>query len=364
MPDVRLYVNGRIYSGWKSISIARSLDAISGRFDLETMDRWDAQRQPWTIFPGDECELKIDGTPVITGYVDRASPSFTAESHGIGISGRDRTSDLVDCSAVIKGNELRGLKLEQIAAAIAKPFGIKVAAQVSTGPAFSVFAIQPGETCWEAIERAARQRFMVVSVDGSGNLIIADVGTTRAADKLVEGVNLKEAGADYDYSQRFSSYKVRGQQSAQNDGAEVGSNDIESSAADPAVKRYRPKILTAETQATDGSATNRAELEAATRAGKSTRITATVQGWTMSNGALWPVNALVTVQSRLLSVNEDLVISSVRFGLSDSAGFTTELELTRPDAYLMGQRAKKGRRKKKASDFEIGPEPWELPGYD
>ena len=364
MPDVRLYVNGRVYGGWKAVSVTRSLDAISGRFDLGAMDRWDAKRERWTIFPGDECELRIDGVPVITGYVDRASPSFTTDSHGISISGRDKTADLVDCSAIVKGNELRGLKLEEIAAAIAKPFGLRVAAQVNTGPVFGVFAIQPGETCWEAIERAARQRFMVVSVDGSGNLIIADVGTRRAADRLVEGVNIKAASADYDYSQRFSRYMVRGQQSAQNDGAEVGSHDIESTADDPGIKRYRPKILTAEMQATDGSATNRAQLEAATRAGKSTRISATVQGWTMSNGELWPVNALATVSSTFLSVNEDLVISSVRFALSEGDGFTTELELTRPDAYLMGQKAKKGKRKKKASEFDIGPEPWELPGYD
>lgn len=366
-PNVQLFVNGKVYGGWQEVTVTRSLEAIAGKFDLRVMDRWEANSEPWTIFPGDKCELRIDGKAIVTGYVDAASPSFDAESHGIDITGRDRTADLVDCSAVVKGSELRGQKLEGIARAIAKPFGITVKSEVDTGAVFQSFAIQPGETCWEAIERAARQRFMVMTVDGEGNLIVSDIGTKQAADDLIEGVNIKSASASYDYTNRFSEYRVKGQQASQNDGAEAGKVNVESKATDKNVKRYRPKVLTAETQATDGSAEKRAQLEAATRAGKSTKIAVTVQGWTMSNGELWPVNVLVGIKSRILSIDEELLISSVRYNISDSAGIVTELELTRPEAFLLGQgKGRKGRKpkKKKAGDFDVGPEPWELKGYD
>lgn len=354
MLEILLYVNGRVYGGWKQAAVTRSLDAVAGKFDLSVMDKWDANAERWRIFPGDQCQVKIDGKTLITGFVDKASPSYDADSHGISISGRDKTADLVDSSAVVTGGELRGLNLSGIVAALAKPFGIKVISQVSSGPEFPSFAIQPSETVWEAIDRAARQRFMVVTTDGDGNAIIADIGATRAIVSLIEGQNIKAASADYDYSQRFSEYIVKGQASAQNDGWQTATASIQSRATDPNVKRYRPKIINAETQASDGSAANRAELEAATRAGKSTKITVTVQGWTMSNGELWPLNAMVHIKSPLLSIDDDMLISQVKFAVSDSEGVTTEMELTRPDAYLLGQgKVKKGKKKK-----GVGADPW------
>lgn len=187
MPDIQLHVNGRIYGGWKEARVTRSIDAISGKFDLNVTDRWEVDSQPWQIFPGDECVIKIGGETLITGYVDEASPEYDSESHGIRISGRDKTCDLVDCSAVVKSYELRGLRLEDIAASLAQPFGINVRAEADTGARFETFAIQPGETCWEAIERAARQRFMLVTTNGAGDLVIAGIGNTRQPTRWSRG---------------------------------------------------------------------------------------------------------------------------------------------------------------------------------
>lgn len=359
MPDIQLHVNERIYSGWKTATVTRSLDAVSGKFELGTVDKWEANAQRWTIFPGNECQLRIDGVPMITGYVDRPSPQYDATSHSIQIIGRDKTGDLVDCSAIVPSNELRGLKLEGIAAAIAKPFGLKVITQVATGAAFPVFAIQPGEGAWEAIERAARQRFMVITTNGLGDLVIADIGTRRAFDSLIEGQNIKAASATYDHSQRFSEYIVKGQAAVQNDGWEAATANIESRANDQNIKRYRPKIINAEMQVSDGSAGNRAELEAATRAGKSTKISVTVQGWTMSNGELWPLNSLVRIRSPLLSIDDDMLISEVAFSISDQSGITTKMELARPDAYLLGQGKSKKSSKEAKKKKGVGLDPWE-----
>ncbi|MFT4118684.1 phage baseplate assembly protein [Bradyrhizobium sp.] len=355
--DILLYVKGKIYGGWKEATVTRNLDAIAGKFDLVSMDKWETQAQRWTIFPGDECKIVINGQTLITGYVDKAGPNYDAQAHGIKILGRDKTADLVDCSAIVPGSELNGLTLQGIAAAIAKPFGIKVNAQVDGGPKFPSFAIQPAETAWEAIERAARQRFMVVTTDGLGALVIADIGKTRANDALMEGQNIKAASAEYDYSQRFSQYIVKGQAAASGDGWEPATVAVESKATDPNVKRYRPKIIMAEVQASDGSATNRAQLEAASRAGKSTKITVTVQGWTQSNGELWPLNSMVRIRSPLLSIDQELLISETKFIVSSQNGITTELQLTRPDAYLLGQA--KVKKDKKDAKTGIGPDPWD-----
>lgn len=362
MPDITLHVNGLVYGGWKEASVTRALDAIAGSFSLDVMDRWDANAQPWQIMPGDECVLKIGGQPLITGYVDAASPSYSAGSHAIHIAGRDKTCDLVDCSAVVKSYELRGVRLEDIAAQLAAPFGLRVVTQASTGEKFPSFAIQPGETCFEAIQRAARQRFMTVTTNGAGDLVIADIGTTRATDKLVEGENIKEASASYDYTDRFSEYIVKGQAAASDDGTEAARPAVQSAARDDAVRRYRPKVLTSEMGSSEGSAESRAEAEASARAGKSTKISVTVQGWTMSDGNLWPLNALVTLQSPMLLADDvELLISQVEFSVSDSGGTITKLELVKPGTYLLGKnKGKKGKKKKGQGNVPID---WELKGF-
>lgn len=363
MPDILLYVNGRVYGGWKEARVTRSINALSGSFSLSVMDRWEVNAQPWQIMPGDECVVKINGQPLITGYVDAASPSYDANGHGIDISGRDKTCDLVDCSAVVSSYELRSVKLEDIAAALAKPFGLKVLTQADTGARFESFAIQPGETCFEAIERAARQRFMAVTTNGAGDVVIANIGTTRAADSLVEGRNIKEASAAYDFKDRFSEYIVKGQAAAREDGDEPPKNAVQATMRDDGIRRYRPKVLTAEMQSSDGSAADRAELEAATRAGKSTKIDVTVQGWTMSNGELWPLNALVTLQSPLLLADDvELLITQIEFSVSDSSGTLTRLELMKPGTYLLGR--DKGKKKKKGKGGDKVPIDWELEGYN
>jgi len=351
-PKIELLVNDKVYSGWLEASVTRSLDAIAGSFSLSATDRWAVDSKRWEIFPGDKCQLRIDSVAIVTGWVDRASPSYDADSHSISISGRDATGDLVDCSAVVKSNELRGLKLEQIVSELTNPFGLSVKSEVDTGEPFARFGIQPSETVFEAINRAAQQRFMVVTTDGEGSIIIANIGEKRATDSLIEGKNIKSAQAEYDFTRRFSEYKVIAQTHAVNDGWEDAVTSVTMTATDENVKRYRPKIIAGETSATLGSAQNRAELEAAQRAGKSTRVSVVVQGWKQSDGKLWEMNSMVPVLSPYLSQDGELLIARVQFGISDSSGMTTELGLSRPDAYLLGQL--KGRKKKKG----IGPDPW------
>jgi len=344
MPDIQLYVNGLIYSGWKTATITRSLDAIAGKFELSTTDRWDAKRERWTIFPGDTCVLKVDGETLITGYVDSASPSYTSTSHDISIAGRDKTCDVVDCSVNV--SQITGKTLAGIAKALAEPYGISVLTEIDTGAVFNSFALQPGETCWEAIDRAAKQRFMAVTTDGNGNLLIGKIAEKEATDELREGVNILSASAAYDNTNRFKHYKVLGQSSVAELGTEAARQAVVSTATDANVSRFRLKVLTAETEATDGSSQKRAEQEAALRAANSTKVQVQVQGWRQSDGALWPLNALVKIHSPMLSVSEKLLITSVQFGVSSGEGFTTNMELSRPDAYLFARtkKIKKGRQ--------------------
>lgn len=353
MSGITLYINGTKYEGWKAADITRSIEAASGSFRVGTNDRWDISKDPWEISPGDRCQVKIDGTTLITGWVDSVSPSYSPTDHGIEITGRDVTCDLVDCSAVVKSFEIRGQTIGGIAKLLCAPFKIPVIDTSGDSEVFPVVAIQPGETVFSCIERQARQRDIVITTNGEGSLVLGKVGSKSANDKLVQGCNILTASANYDYSNRFSEYIVKGQQPSSGDAENAWNppqNDVESRCKDGNITRYRPLIITGESQVYERSAEARAKRESAQRAGESTQVSVTVQGWVQSNDELWPLNAVVQIESSALYLDHALIISSLNFNAGES-GSTTTMILKQPDAFLNldtdGKTAKKTNKAKK-----------------
>lgn len=355
MSDIALYVNGKKYEGWKSADVTRSIEAVSGSFRLVANDKWDISKDPWTIFPGDKCQIQIDGITLITGWVDSVAPSYSTSDHGIEISGRDVTCDLVDCSAVVKSYEIRERTIGGLAKMLCAPFGIPVLDTAGDTEIFPKVAIQPGETVFSCIERQARQRDIIITTNGEGSLVLGKVGSLHAADRLIQGGNIITASANYDFSNRFSEYIVKGQQPAQGETEDAWNppqNDVESRYTDGNITRYRPLILTGESQMYEKSAETRAKRESAQRAGESTQVSVTVQGWTQSNGELWPLNGAVKIESPALYLDHELIISSLNFTAGDG-GSNTVMALKQPDAFLNldsdGKAAKKTNKKKKKS---------------
>lgn len=350
-PEVKLQVGGSIYKGWKDVGIDRSLDAVAGAFTLSISEKWERDMRPWPILPGDECVVTCGEEAVVTGYVDRINPAFDAEDRSYGVSGRDKTADLVDCSAVVPSSEIRGQTIAGIARQVCEPFGISITAE-EEGEIVTSHAVEPGETAFECLSRAAVQQGLVLTTDGRGNLVIAKkVGTAGRADPLVFGANLKEASAEYDFTNRHSEYTLKGTSGAPWEDEEKPKPQIKGAATDGRVKRYRPLILVGDMQATDASAGTRAEMEARKRAGESVKVRAVVYGWTQSDGRLWTLNATTTIDAPWLHLEStELIISSVGFRRGND-GTTTELELTLPDAWLEteGGGGKSGKGKKKGT---------------
>lgn len=331
MSRVELSVGGKNYGGWKTIRIERGIEQIAGTFELGVTDRWDATSEIRQIMPGQECELRVDGQVVITGYVDTVSPSYDKQQHGITVSGRDKTADLVDCSAIHKTGQWAGRKLEQIAADLCKPFGITVKNATDTGKALTpTFSIQEGETVFEALERAARMRAVLLVSDGLGNLILTRAGKDRAAN-LTEGENILSASAEFTWKDRYSLYVLKGQSSGDDENYADTVAHPTASMLDPAITRYRPIIVMAEDHGSNATLKQRAEWEKSVRMGRGNRATVTVQGWDVQ-GQLWQHNRLAHVKSPMLGADDDLLIVSVAFVL-DESGTRTELQLTRREAF-------------------------------
>lgn len=357
MDDLELLVNGQIYAGWTSLGVTRAMDAAAGAFTVELTERWEgnegmaAQVEPWPILPGDECEVRLGGVPMIHGYVDIFRPSFTATDHTINIQGRDKTSDLIDCSAVHSPDEWKNIDLLAFAKIVAKPFGIEVSADVDVGEKFPVIKLQQGETAFEAIARYAKQRKLLAMPDGSGGLMLTRTGKLRAAVGLVQGENIKESSGSIDHSQRFSDYTIKGQASYSDDTDGEGEAHIEGSVKDSGITRYRPMLIIAESGGTPGGAKERATWEANSRLGKSASASITVFGWRQGGltGDLWLPNMLVAVKSDWLRMDGEMIIRQATF-TRDENGTLTKLDIVSPQAFAPEPPDSKDAKKKKGKN--------------
>jgi prophage tail gpP-like protein len=330
---VELKVAGRLFSSWKDVSVSRGIANPSGAFSLTYAERTNAGAPPEGIRPGMACEVLIGGETVINGFVDAPAPGFDSESRTLSVTGRDRTADLVDCSAMNSPGVWRGRTMAQIATDLIAPFGLAVEVRADAGAPFKAFAIQQGETVWEAIERLARFRGLLAVATPAGGVAFIRPGQRRAAFSLRQGVNLKAGQAEHDHSQRFSRYVVKGQSAGDDDVNGAAAAGPSAEATDPAVKRHRPLMVIAEEQATLASLTARAGWEANLRAAEGERVALTVQGWRDPAGAIWSADLVVPVFSPWLDIDGDQLIADVTFQLDGQGGSTTVLSCAPADAY-------------------------------
>ena len=259
---VTLTIGGRRHEGWTSATVTRALETIAGTFRISLSERAPGEAAPRVIRPGDPCEVALDDERVLLGHVDSARVSYDAGSHTIEVAGRDATGDLVDCSAATQPGEWHDEKLEAIAAALARPFGIAVRAEADTGAPFKRFRIEEGETVYEAIERGCRFRGILPLSDGNGGLVLGRPTRSRTATRLRRGVNILSASGEASWADRYSEYKLLGQQPGDNFLRPRDAAHVTASARDEGVTLHRPLTIVAEQALNTAEAKERIEWEA------------------------------------------------------------------------------------------------------
>jgi prophage tail gpP-like protein len=330
---VTLTVGGEIHGGWKTVLIDSGIDTLAAQFTVSLADRWPGKPERFALKAGAEAIVKIGADVVISGFIDRLDTSLDANTHPISISGRSRAADLIDCSAVATPGSWRGRKLEEIAAELAKPFGITVTGEVATGAPFKVFALQQGETVFAAIERMLKMRGLlaVSGVDGNVRIVSPDAGKAQAV-KLREGRELLNFSASHDVSDRFSDYLVKGQAAGDDNANGKAVAHIKGDARDPGVTRHRPLLIVAEEQGDIATLRKRAAWEATVRAAKAQTVSVEINGWRRPDGKLWAGLDRVDLDAPSALIGGVLLVADVRFELDDR-GRRTTLSLARPEAY-------------------------------
>lgn len=338
--DIVLLLDGVRYAGWTQLSVRRALDTVHGEFSLSLASKERTDAAQWPLRAGAECMLLAGSDAagfqtLITGYIDRLSATLADTVHAITVSGRDRTADLVDCSAVHSPGSWRNVPLRKIVEDLVKPFGITVQITGDAGPNIPQFALQQGEAAWSAIERLLKFRGLIGWTQSNGSLLIGQPAKGAVIARLAEGENLLEISAEHDVTERFSEYVVKGQASGSDARNGEAVTLIGAKAKDAAVGRYRPLIVIAEEQSDRASAQKRADWEANTRAARSQPGTARLQGFRDPKGNLWRPDTRVEVFAPSAYLSGEMLISGVTFERSNDAGTTSTLQLERPEAWTL-----------------------------
>lgn len=340
MNSVELRIDGKVFTGWTTVKINRSIESLSGYFDLGVMVPVNYDLS--SMAPGKAFTLSVDGQCVITGWTDGRTRRMSSDSLEITISGRDKTGDLVDCAAIYPGGQWKNRTLEQIAQDLCKPFGVVVRWELNDSESskpFTTFTLDHSETVYEALSRAARHRGVLITSNPAGDLVFTHASDTQA-DKLILGQNLLSCDYDEDYRDRFSEYRVNGHARAN---GKVGDTQDAKSIAnqkgiakDTEITRYRPTLIIADSKIDSRTANQRALREQRRQLGKSQTFEAKLDGWFRSNGLLWMPNLLVGIDATAFGITvSSLLVSKVVLSLDDREGLLTTLTLAPRDGFLV-----------------------------
>lgn len=97
--EVSLKVNGVKYKFWTSVSITSELNTIAPAFSVNAFSK------SFLMIDGLKSSrpvtVKIGEDTVLTGYIEQTPVSYSATSANVGIAGRSKTCDLIDCTVMV-----------------------------------------------------------------------------------------------------------------------------------------------------------------------------------------------------------------------------------------------------------------------
>ena len=361
-------VNGTEHGGWTSVDINMGIEQLAPTFNLSFTDRWGAQdlfgaAEPVSIREGDACTIKINGDLILTGYVDTFNETESRQQHSMTVTGRAKTMDLVDCSAIIDGWQLRQKKIEDIAEALCAPFGIKVELlapipiiqPLDTGDPIRLFRVEQGETAHEALVRITRKTGLLMQTTAQGNLQLSRAPTVPVVGGIITRTAkfsnvIGQSSYTNSFEGRFDRYILKSQVGGDDDTNGVTSAQLEEEQRDDEVGRYRPLLILAEHPSERASLKVRAKWEA-NRRGASEKLSYQLQGWSHIQG-IWNPNIQVRVDDDRYDVHDFMLVTSVGLGQTKAGGTIASVQVTGPEAFDVFSPPKR-RRKRDATLAQV-----------
>lgn len=281
----------------------------------------------WGFMPGTPVTVSANGQLILTGYINKMTPSFDANNHTVEVSGTSKGRDSVKSAAEHDKGEWRNKTPLQIAQELDKQ-GVGFTSDVEQ-PTIEYARLHPMENVFDAVERMTRRYPMLFQGMPDGSIKMTKGGTGGMNSPLIEGQNILGGSATFDDSDQHSEYKVKGQRVY---GVDKKSLQIVATSQDSSVKRHLPKHIHQESDIDQDSAQKRADHHKNRQQGESVSASIKTQSWFDSGGQLWIANALVFVMSPTLKLNQQMLIKSVSL-TQDKGGSFAQLSLVLPQAF-------------------------------
>ena len=338
MPDPKfvatMLVNGRKFTGFKSISVRLSYGETARSFQITCSD---AKGEAAQLLPGAKCVILLGGKVAFTGWITTRGFAFDDNTHDVVIAGMSLTTDLSASSMPIAQGDFKGYTAEQATRGALAPHKLDLV--VKNPPplwskAFNFLAANPGESVLDFVERVAFMRGAFVSDDEQGRLCVGNgnPSATPVAD-LVEGKNLLRASGKIDDQSAVSIWNTYGQQPGIGDS--FGMRASQGQVKDPIARPNR--IVNAHMPMSGDSqdAGTVAGMMAARAGWKTVEIEATVVGWFKPSGDLWELTDNCSIYSPMAlpgGANKmTLGTQGITFAQDSAGGTTTTLILIRPE---------------------------------
>lgn len=317
------------------LSQAQLLQALRGAPKIEIFSR-----------KSDNARYEPDGPLgdlILTGHVEKRSPSLRAEEGDLAISGRSKTGDLVDSSAEDEAGEFKNKKATEVFGTLAKDYQIVIDSDVAHTPK-TVFRIRPGETVFQAADRWARSEGFTVTDTPKGDLKFYKADKPKRHEGSIrEGLTywpkVLDASAVHDDSKRFGKVKVRAQAP---DGYGPDELRIEDEASDETVKRKRVRVIVPPELVAKKDARTRAKWHRDRAAGEGTTSEVKLLGWRDEKGLFWTPGWQSHTELPSLDLIQDMLVKSVTLEQADADGGGTTCKLSLVDPRAFGGKKGKG----------------------
>lgn len=299
---IRLTIGSLECSSWEHAEIDNQIDTPAESWNL-TLFQQDGQLLSSEIKGGAEVKIFYGDELILTSIADKVSEAVSRSGYGLQISGRDLAGQLIDCSVPIFNG--RQVTLEEL-----------IGKYVLNGDLGSIFhdvriqdnswlknkvSVEPSESLWDAIEKAAQVTGQHVWLDPDGTLNIGDpfknpyyVQTKLRLNKPNDSKNnVLSLEYENDVSRVFSQFKILSQDGEAN-------HILSEGTAQTQYGFNRLKILSlgdVETQAEADTALEKIKKD---NNFESHTLMVTVQDWTV-DGKVWACGWYVDLESNALT---------------------------------------------------------------
>lgn len=327
---IRLIIAGFEIDSWDDASIDSAIDtpAEAWSFSLFSADDLDL---PAAVRAGAEVKAYYGNELILTSIADTVNEACDRSGYGLQISGRDLAGQLIDCSVPIFNG--RQINLEEL-----------INRYVLSGNLGSLFhnvriqnnswlknkvSVEPGESLWDAIVKAAQVTGQHVWLEPDGTLVVGDpfakpyqVQTPLRLMKYDDANNVLDAKYTEDISAVFSDIKILSQDAK-------GQHVLASGSGQTPYPHKRLKIVSmadVETKAEADEALKKIKKDNDLQA---YAMTANVAGWSIDHKVWatgWHLNFMT---NRLNRATAKWAVMGRTLTLSRSNGKLTSLKLNR-----------------------------------